>query len=73
LWAQGKADAAIHQRRSWEELAKNYDIDVQCWSISKKDRRQEDKDIKDIMVRICAGHSAVHGDESFLGSSGLFG
>ena len=51
---------AIHQERSWEELAKNYDIDVQCWSISKEDRRQEDKDI---IGRICAGHSNVHGYE----------
>jgi hypothetical protein len=60
LWAQGKADAAIHQERSWEELAKNYDLNVQCWSISKKDKRQEDKDI---ILRICAEHSAVRGDE----------
>jgi hypothetical protein len=60
LWAQGKADAAIHQERSWEALAKNYDIDVRCWSISKEDKPQEDKDLT---LRICAGHSAVHDDE----------
>jgi hypothetical protein len=57
LWAQGKADAAIHQERLWNELAKNYDVDVQCWSISGNDDRKENKDT---FERICAQHSVVY-------------
>jgi hypothetical protein len=57
LWAQGKADAAIHHQRLWEDLANNYDIDVQCWSVSGKYYRDENNKI---FEEICGEHSAVY-------------
>jgi len=60
LWAQGKADAAIHQEHLWEELARIYDMTVQCWSVSRRLDREEKKDI---LERICAEHSVLNGQE----------
>jgi len=57
LWAQGKADAAIHQERLWNEFARNYGVDVQCWSVSGKDDRKENMDT---FERIFAQHSVVN-------------
>jgi len=57
LWSQGKADAAFHQEQIWNELARNYDIDVQCWSVTGEHDRKENEAT---FEEICARHSVVH-------------
>jgi hypothetical protein len=49
-------DAAADEERFWDDLARNHDIDVRCWTVSGT---YDSKENKDIFERICAEHSGV--------------
>jgi DNA-binding NarL/FixJ family response regulator len=56
LWAQGKADAAIHLEHLWDEIAKTCDVDILCGYVLTNFQREQESHIYE---RICAEHSAV--------------
>ena len=57
LWAEGKGDAAIQLEHLWDEMAREYDIDILCgFVLSDFQRKQEGH----IYERICAEHSTSY-------------
>jgi len=63
LWAQGNAEAAIQMERLCKQLPKTCDLDILCgYSLGSV----EDGMDANIFQRICAEHSAVHGQASVL-------
>jgi DNA-binding NarL/FixJ family response regulator len=56
LWAQGKADAAIQVEHLWDEIARNYKVDILCGYVLNSFQREQESDIYE---RICAEHSSV--------------
>jgi hypothetical protein len=56
LWAQGKADAAIHLEHLWDEIARTCDVDILCGYVLTNFQREQESHIYE---RICAEHSAV--------------
>jgi DNA-binding NarL/FixJ family response regulator len=56
LWEQGQADAAVQVERLWDEIAKNFDVDILCGYLLNSFQREQESHIYD---RICAEHSAV--------------
>jgi DNA-binding NarL/FixJ family response regulator len=60
LWAEGKADAAIRVEQLFDELGKTFGMDILCgYALSSF----HDKEDEHVFQRICAEHSAVHGQE----------
>jgi DNA-binding response OmpR family regulator len=60
LWAEGKADAAIRVEQLWDELGKTFGLDILCGYAMSSFHGKEDEHV---FRRICAEHSAVHGQE----------
>ena len=57
LWAERKGDAAIQLEHLWDEMAREYDVDILCgYVLSDFQREQEGY----IYERICAEHSTVY-------------
>jgi hypothetical protein len=56
LWAQGKADAAIHLEHLWDIIARTYDMDILCGYVMQSGKREQEQVFYD---KICAEHSAV--------------
>lgn len=57
LWRQGKAEVAIELEHLWDEVARNYDVDILCGYLTGDFRGEEDGPM---FERICAEHSAVY-------------
>jgi len=53
LWAQGKAEAAIEVEHLWDEIARNYDVDILCGYLTGDYNNP-------LFKRICAEHSAAY-------------
>jgi len=63
LWAQGNAEAAIQVEQLCNQLLKTCDLDILCgYSMGSVQGGMD----ADIFQRICAEHSAVHGQASVL-------
>ena len=63
LWAEGKADAAIRLEQLWNELAKTYSFHLWCgYPLTHFSQREH----SEAFSRICAEHSAVVPDESYM-------
>lgn len=56
LWMQGKVDAAIQLEHLWDEITKNYDVDVLCGYVLTNFQADHQNHVRE---RICAEHSAV--------------
>ncbi len=57
LWAEGKADAAIRVEQLWNEVGKNFDLDILCgYALSSFHGEEEEH----VFQSICAEHSAFH-------------
>jgi predicted ATP-dependent protease len=57
LWAQGNAEAVIQVEELGNQLAKTYQVDIQCgYSLGSVLGGMDSQ----IFQRICAEHSAVH-------------
>jgi len=57
LYAEGKADAAIHLEQLWSEVARIYDMDILCGYPLESFRGEENSSA---FQRICAEHSTVY-------------
>jgi DNA-binding NarL/FixJ family response regulator len=58
LWAQGNADAALLDEKLCNELIRTYEVDILCaYRVQPFAESMDD----DVLQRICAEHSAVHG------------
>jgi DNA-binding NarL/FixJ family response regulator len=57
LWAEGKGDAAIQLEHLWNEMAREYDVDILCGYVLSDFQREQESHIYE---RICAEHSTVH-------------
>jgi hypothetical protein len=60
LLAQGNVEAAIQVEHLWDEITRNYDADTLCAYLESVVRDRQDSPI---FQRICAEHSAIHGQE----------
>src|SRR5580700_11374076 len=62
LWMEGKADAAIRLEELWNDLARTHTFSLRCaypmYSFSREEHG-------DLLVKICAQHSAVIPGESY--------
>jgi PAS domain S-box-containing protein len=63
LWAEGKADAAIRLEQLWNDLAKTYSFRLWCGYPLSYFSQQEHSEA---FLRICAEHSVVIPDESYM-------
>jgi len=63
LLSQGNVDGAIQLERLWDEISLSYGADTLCGYISSE---LPAKNRADVVRRICAEHSVVHGLESSL-------
>ena len=57
LWAEGKGDAAIQLEHLWDEMAREYDVDILCGYVLSGFQREQEGHIYE---RICAEHSTVY-------------
>jgi hypothetical protein len=57
LWALGKGDAAIRIEYLWDEVAREYDMDIRCGYVLSDFQREQETHIYE---RICAEHSNVY-------------
>jgi PAS domain S-box-containing protein len=63
LWAQGKPDAAVRLEQLWNDLAKTYSFHLWCgYPLSYFSQPEH----SEAFLRICAEHSAVVPDESYM-------
>ncbi len=56
LWVEGKVDGAIQLEHLWDEITKQYDLDVLCGYVLTDFQRDHENHVRE---RICAEHSAV--------------
>ena len=56
LWEQGNAKAAVEVEHLWDEIAKNYNVDIMCGYVLNSFQREHESHIYE---RICAEHSVV--------------
>jgi signal transduction histidine kinase len=62
LWMEGKAEAAIRLEELWNELARTYAFSLRCaYPMSSFCRKEHG----DLLLKICAEHSAVIPGESY--------
>jgi DNA-binding NarL/FixJ family response regulator len=57
LWAEGKGGAAIQLEHLWDEMAREYDVDILCGYVLNDFQREQESHIYE---RICAEHSTVY-------------
>ena len=57
MWAEGKGDAAIQLEHLWDEMAREYDVDILCGYVLSDFQREQESHIYE---RICAEHSTVY-------------
>ena len=63
LWADGHSEAALHLERLWNDLAKTHDFDLHCaYPMSLFPHAKDGPSFS----RICAEHSHVTPDESYI-------
>jgi CheY-like chemotaxis protein len=55
LWAQGNPEAAVQLEHLWDELAREYAVDILCGYLPNSQSRPESY----VYQKICAEHSAV--------------
>lgn len=60
LLAQGNVEAAIRVEHLWDEITRNYDADTLCGYLESVVPVSQDSSV---FQRICAEHSAIHGQE----------
>jgi len=60
LLAQGNVEAAIQVEHLWDEITRNYDADTLCGYLESV---VPDRHASQVFHRICAEHSAIHGQE----------
>ena len=60
LLAQGNVEAAIQVEHLWDEITRNYDADTLCAYLESA---IPDKQDSPVFQRICAEHSAIHGQQ----------
>ncbi len=63
LWADGKVEAAIQLEQLWNDLANTYSFSLHCAYPISGFYREEDSEP---LQRICAAHSGVIPDESYM-------
>jgi KaiC/GvpD/RAD55 family RecA-like ATPase len=56
LWVEGKVDGAIQLEHLWDEITKQYDLEVLCGYVLTDFQRDHQNHVRE---RICAEHSAV--------------
>jgi DNA-binding NarL/FixJ family response regulator len=57
LWAEGKQDAAIRLEQLWDQVARNYGVDILCGYALSTFHAEKDEHV---FQSICAEHSAVY-------------
>lgn len=60
LLAQGNVEAAIRVEHLWDEITRNYDADTLCGYLESVVPVSQESSV---FQRICAEHSAIHGQE----------
>jgi len=60
LLAQGNVEGAIRVEHLWDEITRNYDADTLCGYLDSVVPGRQDSLV---LQRICAEHSAIHGQE----------
>jgi len=60
LLAQGNVEGAIRVEHLWDEITRNYDADTLCGYLESVVPARQDSPV---FQRICAEHSAIHGQE----------
>jgi signal transduction histidine kinase len=64
LWADGKAQAAIHLEQLWNELARKRSFSLFCAYPMNNFKREEDAEL---LLKVCNEHSAVIPTEGYMG------